>query len=140
MSLKEQVRLRATISEAKADMFKKVLVVEDNVDTREVIALLLQMEGFDVITAQDGQDGISAARIERPDFIITDLNMPRLNGIEMIKILRGQPGFEDVPIVALTAYGSEMAHQAVEAGANRSMRKPVAFDLFVNDLKGLFGT
>ena len=119
-------------------MSKKVLIVEDNVDTREVIALLLQMEGFDVITAQDGQDGISAARTERPDLIITDLNMPRLNGIEMIKILRGQRDFDDVPIVALTAYGSELAHKAVEAGANHSMRKPVAFDLFISDLRRSF--
>ena len=116
-------------------MQKKVLVVEDNADTREVLAMLLQMEGFNVITAEDGQEGISTAKLERPDLIITDLNMPRLDGIEMIRVLRDESEFRDVPIVALTAYGSEMGKKAMEAGANRSVRKPVAFDLFANDLK-----
>ena len=115
----------------------KVLVVEDNTDTRELIAMLLNMEGYAVDTAEDGQQGIAQASLQRPDIIVTDINMPKLTGIEMIKRLRDLPEFSSVPIVVLTAYGKDIALDALTSGATQALTKPVDFDLLVGAIKDL---
>jgi CheY-like chemotaxis protein len=93
---------------------KKILVVDDSADTREMMAKLLELERFVVVTAEDGRVGLDVAESERPDLIITDINMPNLNGLEMITLLRKQSWFTRVPILAITAYGSNIA---LECGA-----------------------
>ena len=118
-------------------MTKKILVVDDSQDTREMMAKLLELESFAVITAEDGQVGLDMARSERPDLIITDINMPNLNGIEMIKLLREQPDFGKVPIMAITAYGDGVAAEAIKAGANKASTKPIAFDTLIGGIKQL---
>lgn len=118
-------------------MTGKILVVDDSDDTREMMAKLLEMESFAVITAKDGYLGLKLATSECPDLIITDINLPNLNGIEMIKALRQQPGFEDVPIMALTAYGNNMAAEALKVGADHAATKPIEFDLLIRGIKRL---
>lgn len=108
-------------------MPQKILVVDDSDDTRDMMARLLEMEAFTVVTAEDGYAGLNIAASERPDLIITDINMPNLNGLEMIKQLRKQPGFECIPIMAITAYGNSVAMEALDAGADRAATKPVQF-------------
>lgn len=115
----------------------KVLVVEDHTDTRELIAMLLNLEGYAVATAADGQQGISQASLQQPDIIITDINMPNLTGTEMIRRLRDLPEFSSVPIVVLTAYGNDVALDAMTSGANKALAKPVDFDLLVGAIKDL---
>jgi CheY-like chemotaxis protein len=115
----------------------KILVVDDSDDTREMMAKLLELESFTVVTAEDGSAGLDTADAERPDLIITDVNMPRMNGIEMIKRLREQDGFATVPIMAITAYGNGVAKEALEAGANRAATKPIQFTLLVVEIKEL---
>lgn len=116
---------------------QKILVVDDSADTREMMAKLLEMEAFTVITAEDGNAGLSLATAERPDLIITDINMPNLNGIEMIKLLRKRPGFESIPIMAITAYGNGVAQEAIDAGANRATTKPVQFKSLAVEIRDL---
>ncbi|HSE97512.1 MAG TPA: response regulator [Blastocatellia bacterium] len=116
---------------------EKILVVDDSDDTREMMAKLLELESFTVITAEDGCAGLDAAASERPDLIITDINMPNLNGIEMIRILRGQPEFGGVPILAITAYGSNVADEAIQAGADRATTKPIEFDTLIDGINQL---
>ena len=118
-------------------MPQKILVVDDSDDTREMMAKLLEMEAFTVITAEDGNVGLSLATAERPDLIITDINMPNLNGIEMIKLLRKRPGFESIPIMAITAYGNGVAQEALDAGANRATTKPVQFKSLAVEIREL---
>ncbi|HYP27564.1 MAG TPA: response regulator [Blastocatellia bacterium] len=118
-------------------MTEKILVVDDSDDTREMMAKLLELESFTVVTAEDGDIGICRARSERPDLIITDINMPNVNGIEMIRLLRDQDDFSLVPIMAITAYGSSVAAEALEAGADHAMTKPVEFDSLIEDIKRL---
>jgi CheY-like chemotaxis protein len=116
---------------------KKVLLVEDSVESRDILTILLEQQGFDVVVAGNGYEGIKNALKERPDIIITDLTMPRMDGVEMINVLRSIPEWQDTPILAITAYGMEIAQKAIEAGANRAMAQPVEGDLlvaFVNDL------
>jgi two-component system CheB/CheR fusion protein len=118
----------------------KVLVVDDSDDTRDMMAKLLELESFAVVTAQDGLDALEVAAHEQPDLIITDVNMPNLNGIEMIRELRKRPGFSHVPIIAITAYGNGVAKEALEAGANGAATKPVQFTELVDRIRRLLAT
>jgi CheY-like chemotaxis protein len=118
-------------------MSTRILIVEDSLDTRELIKFHLTMEGFDVVTAIDGLEGIEKADSENPGIIITDINMPRLNGVEMIRRLRGNTIFNGVKIVAMTAYGSGPAREAREAGADLVLRKPILFDTLADALRKL---
>src|SRR5262247_2392770 len=102
-----------------------------------MMAKLLELEAFSVITAEDGKVGLDVAAQEHPDLIITDINMPNLNGIEMIKSLRNQPDFELVPIVAITAYGNGVAKEALDAGADRATTKPVQFNSLISEIRQL---
>jgi CheY-like chemotaxis protein len=116
---------------------EKILVVDDSDDTREMMTKLLELESFTVVTAEDGRVGLDIAEAEHPDIIITDINMPNLNGIEMIKILRTQPQFSTVPIMAITAYGNGVAAEAVAAGANHAATKPVEFEVLIGGIRRL---
>ena len=118
-------------------MREKILIVDDNSDTREVLAWLLHIERFEVVTARDGLEGLKVASDEHPDLVITDVNMPNLDGIRMIKRLRENPRFKKLPIVSMTAFGAATEAQAAKAGANRVLSKPLEFDLLVDDVKTL---
>ena len=118
-------------------MPKKILVVEDNLDTRELIHLQLSTEGFDVVIAANGLEGVYMAGAERPDLIITDIQMPELSGLDMINQLRGRPEFENTPILVLTAFGNVEIDAAIRAGANRAMNKPVLLEELTDEVKEL---
>lgn len=105
-----------------------ILVVDDSVDTRELLHLYLTGVGYIVLTAADGGEGLYRAKAERPDLIVTDINMPNMDGHTLIRELRAEEGFADTPIVALTAYGSEAAEEAQRCGADAVFAKPMNFD------------
>jgi two-component system chemotaxis response regulator CheY len=130
---------RLIIPRKDATVPGKILVVDDSDDTREMMAKLLELESFTVVTAEDGSAGLDTADAERPDLIITDVNMPVMNGIEMIRRLREQDGFATVPIMAITAYGNGVAKEALDAGANRAATKPIRFNALVVAIKELLG-
>jgi adenylate cyclase len=82
----------------------KILVVEDDQILRITLTELLRLEGFSVVTARDGDEGYSKAVTHQPDLVITDLNMPIVDGVELARLLRGQRGkIAAVPIIALSA-------------------------------------
>jgi len=118
-------------------MLKKILVVEDNADTLELMTALLQLEGYKVVTAKNGRDGFDIAIAENPHLIITDINMPVLSGTDMIKMLREYSEFKSTPIIAVTAYGNDGADRAKQAGANKVLTKPVEYDLFRDYVRSL---
>jgi CheY-like chemotaxis protein len=115
----------------------KILIVDDSADTREMMAKLLELETFTVLTAEDGKAGLAIAAGQHPNLIITDINMPNMNGIEMIRELRSQPGLERVPIMAITAYGNGVAKEALEAGADRAATKPIQFSALIAEIREL---
>ena len=121
--------------EGKPTVQKKILVVDDSDDTRDMMAKLLELEAFNVVTAEDGRAGLSAAEMEQPDLIITDINMPNLNGIEMIKRIREEGGLGEVPIIVMSAYGRRMIDDALEAGADGFVEKPIDFDKFLTAIR-----
>ena len=114
-----------------------VLIVEDNADTSQVIALLLGVEGIDIVTASNGLEALEKSRSEKPDLIISDLMMPSMDGIEMIKALRSDPICSNVPVVVYTAYGEDLAAMAISAGASGVIPKTQAPDLLLSLVKGL---
>jgi CheY-like chemotaxis protein len=120
-------------------MPSKILVVEDNTDSRNLLHFYFTEKGYTVITAIDGAEGLYMTRAEKPDLIITDLTMPNLDGVEMISLIRAEPEIAGIPIAVYTAYGKELCQAAIQAGASQAFSKP--FDLdnlndFVSDLLG----
>lgn len=118
-------------------MSKKILVVEDDFDTRYVLSLILRTEGYDVVTAADGQCALTVAADQKPDLIITDINMPRLNGVELTRQMKLKEETASIPILAITAYGPMTMKNAINAGASACARKPIVFTEFLPAVKGL---
>jgi DNA-binding response OmpR family regulator len=115
----------------------KILIVEDNKDTRELLHLYFTNAGFVVNMASDGADGLYLAKAEKPDLIITDISMPNISGTEMIKQLRADPESAKVPILVFTAYGSSTIEEALEVGADKAFYKPFDFDELVNLVRAI---
>jgi CheY-like chemotaxis protein len=115
----------------------KILIVEDNLDSREYLATLLRIEGYMIDTAADGVEGIERAKSNRPDLIISDITMPNLTGIEMLIKLREIPGFSNIPIFMVSAYGDGRLAEAMKVGANQALRKPVDGDVLLDLVRNL---
>jgi DNA-binding response OmpR family regulator len=116
-------------------MGKKVLVVEDHHDTSFLLCRLLKMEGYEVEHAIDGMVGFSTATNEHPDLIVTDIQMPRMDGIEMIKRIRESRPISKTPIIVMSAYGKRLINDAIEAGADAFVEKPIDLDNLLATIK-----
>jgi DNA-binding response OmpR family regulator len=116
-------------------MVKKVLVVEDHHDTSFLLCRLLKTEGYEVEHAIDGMVGFNAAESAPPDLIVTDIQMPRMDGIEMIKRIRGSKDISQTPIIVMSAYGKRLIDDALEAGADAYIEKPIDLDSFLAAIK-----
>jgi CheY-like chemotaxis protein len=115
----------------------KILVVEDNLDSRNLLHFYLTTKGYAVSTAADGAEGLYLAKAEKPDVIIADLMMPELGGIEMLRQIRTEPEAANIPILIYTAFGAEASDPAKEAGARAVFNKPFDLDTmlaFISDL------
>ena len=116
-------------------MTRRILVVEDHHDTSFTLCRLLKLEGYEVEHAIDGVAGFSTATSLHPDLIVTDLQMPRMNGIEMIKRIREDFGLNGTPILVMSAYGRRTLDEAMQAGANGFIEKPLDFDSLLAKVK-----
>ena len=118
---------------------KKILIVDDEPDILEIITYNLQINGYDVQTAKDGDQGLQKAREFKPDLIILDIMMPKKNGIEVCKILRSQPEYDDTLIIFLTALNDELSHvKGLEFGADDYISKPVSPKIMVSKVNAMF--
>ena len=115
-------------------MSKKVLVVEDHHDTSFLLCRLLKMEGYEVEHAIDGMVGYNTATSGHPDLIVTDIQMPRMDGIEMIRRIRGSD-ISRTPIIVMSAYGKRLIDDALEAGADAFVEKPIDLDSFLATIR-----
>ncbi|MBN1788328.1 MAG: response regulator [Sedimentisphaerales bacterium] len=84
---------------------RKVLVADDEIHIVQVVAMKLRNNGFEVITADNGIDAYDRCCVEKPDIVVTDYQMPGMTGIELVEKLRSTEGFEDIPVIILTARG-----------------------------------
>ena len=102
-----------------------VMVVDDYEDTRWVVRFWLERKGYRVVEATDGAEAVVKAIRDPPDLILMDIRMPRLDGLSATRYLRARRGFEDVPIVAVSAYGAEEFRQtALDAGCDDYVATP----------------
>ena len=116
-------------------MVKKVLVVEDHHDTSFLLCRLLKTEGYAVEHAIDGIVGYNAATSAPPDLIVTDIQMPRMDGIEMIKRIRESEDINRTPIIVMSAYGRRLIDDALDAGADGFVEKPIDLDSFLEAIR-----
>jgi two-component system alkaline phosphatase synthesis response regulator PhoP len=118
---------------------KKILIADDEPDILEIISYNLKIEGYDVVTAKDGEDALQKAKLTKPDLIILDVMMPNKNGMEVCKILRAQPSFHETLIIFLTALNDELSHvRGLEYGADDYLSKPISPKVLVTKVNSLF--
>ena len=116
----------------------KILVVDDEPDIIEFISYNLQKEGYQVVVANDGIEAINVAKKEKPDLIILDIMMPRLDGIGVCEHLRAMPEFEKTLITFLTALGDEISEiKGLNVGADDYIIKPIKPKLLITRVKAL---
>jgi two-component system cell cycle response regulator DivK len=110
---------------------RTVLYVEDNDLNRKIVRALLQSTSYRLIEAHDGEAGVAMAIEQRPDLILMDIQLPRISGLEAMRMLRSHPSTTDTPIIAITSFALRGDDQkAREAGATAYMTKPYSpFDL-----------
>ncbi|HEY0097787.1 MAG TPA: response regulator [Pyrinomonadaceae bacterium] len=104
----------------------RILVVEDAPDTRELLCLLFESEGYEVLTAGDGLSAVEIALRELPDAIVMDMSLPRLDGYNAAKLIRREPALAGVPLIACTAFNRwEWRGKAIAAGFDAFLTKPI---------------
>ena len=119
---------------------KKVLVVDDSATVRQQVGLALTQAGYTVVEAQDGVEGLQAAGAPGIDMVICDVNMPRMNGLEMLENLKRDPKYASLPVVMLTTEGQPaLVERAKKAGAKGWIVKPFKADLMIAAVKKLVG-
>lgn len=118
---------------------KKILIADDEPDILEIIQYNLTREGYDVITAKDGDDALVKAKSSQPQLIVLDIMMPKKNGVEVCEILRAQPAFKDTLIIFLTALNDESSQiKGLETGADDYVSKPISPKVLVSRVNALF--
>ena len=121
-------------------MTKTILSVDDSASVRQMVQLTLQGAGYQVLQAVDGADGLAKAQQTPVDMIVTDLNMPVMNGLSLIQELRKLPAYRGVPIVFLTTESdAEMKKKAKDAGATGWIIKPFQRDQLIAVVKKVLG-
>ena len=114
----------------------KVLVIEDNDNNRYLISFILKGEGFDVIEAVTGEEGVEKVINERPDLVLMDIQLPGIDGLEATRRIRASPADGKIAIVALTSYAmSGDREHALAAGCNGYVEKPINPDTIIDEIR-----
>ena len=114
----------------------RVLLVEDNDNNRFLARTLLQREGYEVIEALNGLDALAKARTCRPALILLDIQLPEMDGYEVLREIRNDPALTRVPVVAVTAFAMEgQRHKALAAGFSGYIEKPIEVTRFAAQIK-----
>ncbi|MBJ7578589.1 response regulator [Devosia sp. MC532] len=121
-------------------MAKTILTIDDSASIRQMVSMTLMTAGYDVVEAADGAEGYEKAIAQPIDAVLTDLNMPVMNGIEFVRKFREHPSSKGVPIILLTTESDdELKHQAKDAGATGWIVKPFKQDQLLAVIKKVTG-
>ena len=116
----------------------RILLVDDEPSIVKMVGKRLEVEGFDVVIAMDGQEGLAKAQAEHPDLIILDLMLPKLNGYEVCTMLKQDTRYHKVPIVLFTAKAQDKDEKlGMECGANAYVRKPFRAQELLEKIRAL---
>ena len=118
----------------------KILVVDDEIYIVHILDFSLGMEGYEVLTALDGEQALEKARAEHPDLIVLDIMMPKLDGYETCKMLKAEAGTRDIPVILLSAKGRNVDQKVgFEVGADDYITKPFSPRKLVERINALLG-
>lgn len=121
-------------------MAKTILAIDDSASIRQMVAFTLKSSGYEVVEAVDGMDGLDKAKARTVNLILTDQNMPRMDGLTLIKNLRAMPQYKTVPILMLTTESSDaMKQQGRAAGATGWLVKPFDPQKLIEVVKKVIG-
>lgn len=121
-------------------MPKKILIVDDETELLKAISIRLKASGYEVLTAQDGQEGLEKARNSNPDLIILDVLMPRLDGYEVCRLLKFDEKHSLIPVIMLTAKTQEVDKaMGKKVGANDYLTKPFETQDLIDKIKKYLG-
>jgi CheY-like chemotaxis protein len=116
----------------------KVLLVEDNEESRDGLSRYLRRKGYEILLAVDGRQGLDVARAEVPDLILIDMSLPVLDGWEATRQLKAGPETRDIPVIALTAHAmAGDRDRALEAGCDDYDTKPIEFPRLLTKIASL---
>lgn len=112
---------------------KKILVVEDNEKNMRLMKMALRAKGYHTIEANDGEQGLEMTFQEKPDLIVMDMQLPKMNGLEVTRHVKEKLDFEHIPIIALTAYAMEGDREKfLQSGCDDYLAKPIDIREFLN--------
>ena len=118
----------------------KILVVDDEIYIVHILDFSLGMEGYEVLTALDGEQALEKARAGHPDLIVLDIMMPKLDGYETCKMLKADPATKDIPVILLSAKGRNVDQKVgFEVGADDYITKPFSPRKLVERINALLG-
>ena len=107
-------------------MSKKILIVDDNQDSRELVAKVLKNKGYQTTEVADGEEALERAVSEKPDLILLDISIPKIDGYEIARRLKSQEEFRDIPIIALTAHAMKgNREKVIVEGFEGYISKPI---------------
>ena len=116
----------------------RILLVDDEPSIVKMVGKRLEVEGFDVVVAMDGQEGLAKAQAEHPDLIILDLMLPKLNGYEVCTMLKQDTRYQKIPVVMFTAKAQDKDEKlGMECGANAYVRKPFRAQELMDKIRSL---
>lgn len=117
---------------------RRVLIVEDEPHIVELLSFILDVEGFEVAAATDGEAAMQTLQRDRPDVVVLDLMLPRKNGFEVLKQIKADPQLKSIPIIVLTAKGQAQDRRlAEEMGVDSFMTKPFANRDVIDEIRRL---
>lgn len=115
-----------------------ILVVDDEQDLLDLIEYNLKKEGFDVLKAEDGKEGIDVARQHNPDLVLLDIMMPKMDGMEVVERMRGDENLSHIPIIFLTARGDEKTEvEGLDKGGDDYITKPISTTKLISRIKAV---
>ena len=115
---------------------KKILVVEDNENNLYMMKFLLEENGYQVVEARDGVEGVKMAAIEKPDLILMDMQLPLLNGYEATKQIKANEEITNIPIIAVTSYAMVGDREkTLKVGCNGYIEKPITPETFLAEIE-----
>jgi CheY-like chemotaxis protein len=115
---------------------KRILVIEDNATNMYLISFVLRKNGYEVIEARSGEEGVELAIKDKPDLIIMDIQLPGIDGLEATKKIRESEADGEIPIIALTSYAmTGDREKALKAGCTGYIEKPINPDTFIGEIE-----
>jgi len=119
-------------------MAQKILFIEDEADHIEMVKMRLEACGFEFISAKDGEEGLKKAASEKPDLVLLDIVIPKIDGFEVCRRLKSQPATRNTPVLVITASGlKDLEEKCLDIGADDIVRKPYNSSDLVSKIRGL---